>query len=187
MGITRIHKNDFVAAYDIKHNQRKHDVPYLRFIKEGEGAEVELIRNDIWALFLEGLSVRDIAKMMEFNKTSVHKHIQICKKMYDAWVSKNGLALHGDPANRLEDLLAEFDQDLDDITEMAKEAKDNDDIRGYKDLVTLKLAMQKEKGKYMGVEPPKQVNIEMTIAEESRKKMAELFPSDDVEDAVEEK
>jgi hypothetical protein len=40
--------------------------------------------------------------------------------------------------------------------------------------------------KFMGVEPEKKLNVEVTSAEETRRKMAELFPSDEVIDPEEE-
>ncbi len=171
---------EFIAEFDIKHNQRRHDVPVLRFIKGNESSGTELLRNEIWDLYLDpnNYSIRHIAAAVDSDKTSVGRHIQKCKKMYDAWVAENGLALHGDPANRLEDVLAGFDEDLADIIEMSKECKDNDDVRGYKDLQTLKLSIIKEKGKFMGIEPPKTVNINLTSAEETRKKMEEMFPTE---------
>ena len=180
--MTKKNAVDFVAEYDIKHNQRRHVVESLRFIKKDESGTVELLRNDIWMLFLDGMSVRDIGKEVGYSKSVVDRHIQTCKKMYDAWVTKNGLTLHGDPANRLEDTIAALDEDLAEIRELCKECKDADDVRGYRDLKTLELAIRKEKGKYMGIEPPKQVNVELTSAEVTRKTMEKMFPTDDGDD-----
>lgn len=176
--MSKISVDEFVAGYDIVHNQRRHNVECLRFIKEGEGTEVELLRNDIWDLFLQNYSVRQIAVAVDSPKTLVHRHINTCKKLYDRWVSKNGLSLHGDPANRLEDTLTALNKDLTDIDSMAKECIANGDVRGYRDLKTLGLAIAKEKGKYMGIEPPKKINVDLTSAEETRKIMEELFPSE---------
>ena len=172
---------DFLPGIDIKHNRRKHVTPSLRFIKEGESGVVELLRNEIWMHFLDGMSVRKIGELSEINlsKSVVDRHIQICKKMYDDWVTKNGLSLHGDPANRLEDTIAALDEDLMEIRELCKDAKDNDDVRGYTQLKTLETAIRKEKGKYMGIEPPKQVNVELTSAEVTRETMEKMFPTDD--------
>lgn len=172
---------DFLPGIDIKHNRRKHTTPSLRFIKDTESGVVELLRNEIWMHFLDGMSVRKIGELPEINlsKSVVDRHIQICKKMYDEWVTKNGLSLHGDPANRLEDTIAALDEDLIEIRELCKDAKDNDDVRGYTQLKTLETAIRKEKGKYMGIEPPKQVNVELTSAEVTRETMEKMFPTDD--------
>jgi len=169
---------DFMAEYDIVHNQRRHNVPCLRFIKEGESTEVELLRNDIWDLFLQDYSIRHIAAAVDSNKSTVGREIQTCKKLYDEWVTKNGLSLHGDPANRLEDTIASLDEDLLEIRELCKECKDNEDVRGYTQLKTLENTIRKEKAKYMGIEPPKTVNVNMTSAEETRKKMEDMFPTE---------
>ena len=172
---------DFLPGIDIKHNRRKHVTPSLRFIKEGESGVVELLRNEIWMHFLDGMSVRKIGDLPEINlsKSVVDRHIQICKKMYDEWVTKNGLSLHGDPANRLEDTIAALDEDLVEIRELCKVAKEDGDVRGYTQLKNTEVAVRKEKAKYMGVEPPKQVNVELTSAEVTREYMEKMFRSDD--------
>lgn len=45
---------DFVAEIDIRHNERRHTVPPLRFIEGEERGDTEILRNDIWELWLGG-------------------------------------------------------------------------------------------------------------------------------------
>ena len=118
--------------------------------------------------------------------TAVQNHINKCKKLYDAWVTKNGLSLHGDPANRLEDTVAELQKDYDNVSAAAEDCLDEGDIRGFKDLMKLKLDIKKEIAKFMGVEPEKKVSIELTSAEVTRKKMEEMFSNKEGETVNEE-
>jgi len=101
-------------------------------------------------------------------------------------VTVNGLSLHGDPANRLEDTVADLRDELKEVNEMSQVCKDEGDMRGYRDLMKLSLDIRKDLAKYMGIEPEKRFKIEMTSAEETRKKMEMLFPTDDIEEDVEE-
>jgi hypothetical protein len=185
MGYKRT-RDDFIAELDIIHNQRRHEVPPLRFVEGNEGLDVEILRNDIWNAWLEKIPVRQIANAAEVTPETVNKHLNKCKKMYDKWVTENGLDLHGDPANRLEDAISDIQKEMDELEEQAQECKVEGDIRGYKELKKLKHEMRKEMTKFMGVEPEKKLNVEVTSAEETRRKMAELFPSDEVIDPEEE-
>lgn len=172
---------NFLPSTDIKHNRRRHEVPPLRFIEGNEHGVLEVLRTEIWMHFLDGMSVRKIGELPEINlsKSVVDRHIQFCKKQYDTWVTKHGLALHGDTANRLEDIIASLDEDLIEIRELCKVAKEDGDVRGYTQLKNTEVAIRKEKAKYMGVEPPKQVNVELTSAEVTRETMEKMFPTDD--------
>lgn len=99
-------------------------------------------------------------------------------------MTENGLSLHGDPANRLEDTVADLQHDLAEVEKAAKLCLDEGDIRGYKDLKKLKLDIRKEIAKFMGIEPEKKVSIELTSAEETRRRMEELFPDDEEEEVL---
>ena len=183
--LQRVEDIDFLPSDDIKHNRRKHVVPPLRFIKGNEHGVLEVLRTEIWTHYLGGMYMKDIGKLPEINlsKSEVDRHVQFCKKQYDEWVTKNGLALHGDTANRLEDIIAELDEDLIEIRGLCKVAKEDGDVRGYTQLKNTEVAVRKEKAKYMGVEPPKQVNVELTSAEVTRETMEKMFPTDDGEDS----
>lgn len=184
MGYKRT-RDDFIAELDIIHNQRRHEVPPLRFVEGNEGLDIEILRNDIWNAWLEKNSVRQIADAAEVSPKTVNKHLNKCKKMYDKWVTENGLDLHGNPANRLEDALSDIRKEMDELEEQAQECRAEGDIRGYKELKKLKHDLHKEMTKFMGVEPEKKISMEVTSAEETRRKMAEMFPSDEVIDPEE--
>lgn len=99
-------------------------------------------------------------------------------------MTENGLSLHGDPANRLEDTISDLQVDLEEIEKAAKACLKEGDVRGYKDLMKLKLDINKEIAKFMGIEPAKEKKIELTSAETTRQLMEKMF-SDDDEDEVE--
>jgi len=172
---------EFTPEEDIQHNQRRHDVPPLRFIdiSNGEDLEVEERRYAIWELYLKGMNSRQIARELDIGRTPVTRHIKKCKEFYDKWVSDNGLDLHGDPANRLEDTIADLEEQLNEVKGVANECLAEGDVRGFKDLQRLMLDIKKDIAKFKNVEPPKNLNVSMSSAEETRKMMQELFPSDD--------
>ena len=147
--LQRVEDIDFLPSDDIKHNRRKHVVPPLRFIKGNEHGVLEVLRTEIWTHYLGGMYMKDIGKLPEINlsKSEVDRHVQFCKKQYDEWVTKNGLALHGDTANRLEDIIAELDEDLIEIRGLCKVAKEDGDVRGYTQLKNTEVAVRKEKAK----------------------------------------
>jgi hypothetical protein len=100
-------------------------------------------------------------------------------------VSDNGLSLHGDPANRLEDTISDLQADLKKVNEAAQDCLSEGDMRGYKDLMKLKLDINKEIAKFMGVEPAKEHKIDLTSAEVTRQMMEEMFSDEEDEDEAE--
>lgn len=97
-------------------------------------------------------------------------------------MTENGLGLHGDPANRLEDTISDLQSELEEVENAAKICFDEGDVRGYKDLKKLKLDIRKELGKFMGVEPVKEHKVELTSAEETRRMMEALFTTAEEEE-----
>jgi len=97
-------------------------------------------------------------------------------------VTANGLSLHGDPANRLEDTVAALQDELKEVNDMAAVCKDEGDIRGYKDLKKLAVDIRKEIAKFMGIEPPKKIDMNTTSAEATRQRMEQLFPTEEGDD-----
>lgn len=96
-------------------------------------------------------------------------------------MTENGLGLHGDPANRLEDTVAGLQEDLKKVEDAAAICLSEGDIRGYKDLMKLKLDYNKEIAKFMGVEPEKKISVDLTSAEVTRQMMEEMFSDEDEE------
>jgi len=171
---------DFVAEYDIKDNNRKHDVEPLRFLRSGESGVLEVVRNQIWEIYCDRpeSTMRSIGEEIGMSKSQVHRHLKLCKEMYDEWVTKNGLELHGSPAHRLEDTVQGFINKKKELEAVAKDCKDAGDVRGYANIEKLVIDVDKEIAKYKGAEPPKTVNVNMSGADITRKAMEEMFPSE---------
>lgn len=164
---------------DIANNRRKHVVPYLYLADENDTPNTKMKRGEIWRLYCDGVKAKDAMKAVGLKKSDYYAHLKACKEKYDAWVSENGLTLHGDAANRLEDTIADIDVMIEEHKGLMELCKDCEDVSGYTKLSKIVADLIDKRAKYMGVEPVKEVKVELTSAEETRKRMEMLFPSDD--------
>lgn len=170
--------DEFMAELDIELNRRRHDVKCLRFIDEGESFETEELRNKVWNMYVANAKYSEMTKVLGINRKELKTHLSKCKKYHDAWITENRLGLHGNDECRLEDTVRDLQNDLAEIQTVSQMCLDEGDVRGYKDLKSIGVLIRKDIAKFMGVEPPKKVDMTLTSAEETRKTMMELFPSD---------
>lgn len=167
-----------------KNQDQKHSkAPPLRFYdvsQEGKplylDPKVESIRNRIWEYWYEqGLSTAKMVELLHIRNHVIIRHLAVCKARYDEWIDQYGLTVYGNPGQRLDDLLKEFKEMLEDIEKDMKV----EDISGkeIRELRKLKLDILDRVAKYQAIEPPKSIDVTIrTPAEETRDKMVELFP-----------
>jgi hypothetical protein len=167
---------------DIAANRRKHVVPYLMLTDENDTPNTLMKRVEIWAMYCDKIPAKEAMKAVGLKKSDYYMHLKACKEKYDTWVTEHGLGLHGDAANRLEDTIADIDLLIVEHQELMQECKEDGDVSGYTKLSKIVADLIDKRAKYMGCEPVKEVKIALTSAEETRRKMQELFPSDDGED-----
>jgi len=143
-----------------KNRELRHSrAPPLRFYdvtQEGKplylDPKVESLRNRIWEYWYEqGLSAKKMSEILHLRQPAISRHVAVCKARYDEWIDQYGLTVYGNPGQRLDDLLKEFKEMLEDI--------------------------EKDMKVYQAIEPPKSIDLTIrTPAEETRDKMVELFP-----------
>ena len=176
-------KEPFIPE-DIANNRRKHVVPYLMLTDETDTPNTLMKRVEIWDMYCKGIPAKEGMKAVGCKKSDYYAHLKACKEKYDAWVTEHGLGLHGDAANRLEDTIADIDVMIEDHKMLMEECKEDGDVSGYTKLSKIVADLIDKRAKYMGCEPPKKVDMSLTSAEETRRIMEEMFPSDDGEDIL---
>lgn len=168
--------DDFDPELDITENDRQHVVPFLRFVGPDENSGLEVVRNQIWNYWCDGLKHRVIAERMGISLAATKEHLAICKKLYDDWMVENGVGVYGKAEHRMEDYLKRLrDQEAD----IDKEMVNCECTKDVATLHKLKLEIGKERSKIMGVEPAKKVDINMTSADVTREYMEKHFPTED--------
>jgi predicted nuclease with TOPRIM domain len=168
------------TAYDIKLNEdrEKHIVPMLRFV-DGDDAQKEELRNTIWnAWFHDSKKVKDIANSLGMSEAALREELNECRRRYDEWIKEYGLALYGEEAHRLEDHINDLSKDIMEINEILEDPNDELMPRDRREYMKLRSQFRAELAKFKGVTPAEKVSLEVSSAEVTRAKMAEMFPDD---------
>ncbi len=168
------------TEYDIKLNSRqKHVVPLLRFVDGDEDVSKEEMRNNIWNMFFHNNKTpKDIAAYMGLGTDKVRGELKICREKYDKWIQDYGLSLYGEEAHRLEDHICDLQKDIADINEILIDDAEELTPKDVREYMKLRGQFRAELAKYKGVTPATKVSLEVTSAEATRARMAELFPDD---------
>lgn len=131
-------------------------------------------RQEVWNLYFnKGLSIKKIMATVKLRPTTLENDLNICKDRYNEWIERNGLYIYGTPAHRLVQHLDELYGMLEQLQidiEACETERDKTSMR------RLELDIMKELAKLKGIEPQKEVSLTLSVAEESRKKMREVFP-----------
>jgi len=168
------------TEHDIElNNRQKHVVPLLRFVDEGEDVSKEETRNNIWNLFYyDNKTPREIADYMGLGTEKVRGELKICREKYDQWIKDYGLSLYGEEAHRLEDHICDLQKDIADINEILIDDAEELTPKDVREYMKLRGQFRAELAKYKGVTPATKVSLEVTSAEATRARMAELFPDE---------
>lgn len=164
---------EFDPELDIEENDRQHVVPFLRFVKPDENSGLEVIRNQIWNYWTDGIKVPAIASKMGMSKAACKEHLAICKELYDNWVEENGVGMYGKASHRMEDYLKRLRDQEEEIDGLMIECEC---VKDKAVLHKMKMEIGKEIAKAQGIEPTKKVDLNVTSADITSEKMKELFP-----------
>ena len=168
------------TEHDIELNNRgKHVVPLLRFVNEGESPAIEEMRNNIWnSFFHNNKTPKDIAAYMGLGTEKVRAELKVCREKYDAWVKDYGLSLYGEEAHRLEDYICDLQNDISEINRILAEDCEELTPKDVREYMKLRFSFKQELAKYKGIQPAQKVDVNVTSAEATRARMAELFPDE---------
>ena len=136
-------------------------------------------REQVWEMYFEkSLTAKKIKEVTKFNRKTINNDIIICTDRYNEWIDKFGLDIFGSPNQRLRNHIEELLQLLDEVKEEIKENKKEHMTAEARNNRRLQLDILRELSKFKGIEPPKEVHTDVTVtlAQESRKKMLEVFP-----------